>query len=202
MPHFPLDPNGSTPQKKSSLVGDPHHRLFFVLRPTIEAATEALEIAQACRTTHSLTGPSRPRDLLHVTLNGVGAYRRLPQDIVFGAEQVAATVRAQPFELVLDEVMSFRHPGEPQALVICSRQENEALLDLRRQIQEGLYEAGLPHNVGGHLTPHMTLLYDRKTVLPEKLERPVRWHIQEFLLIHSIYGRSEHNVIGRWPLLG
>jgi len=202
MPHFPLDPNDATPQKKSNLVGERHHRLFFVLRPTIEATTEALEIAQVCRTAHSLTGPSRPRELLHVTLNGIGAYRRLPQDIVFGAEQVAATVRASPFELVLDEVMSFRHPGEPQAFVICSRQENEMLLDLRRQIQEGLYEAGLPYNVGGHLTPHMTLLYDRKTVLPEKLERPVRWNIQEFLLIHSIYGKSEHNVVGRWPLLG
>ncbi|QWW68068.1 2'-5' RNA ligase family protein [Rhizobium sp. WYJ-E13] len=202
MPHFPLDPNGSDPRKKSNPVGERHHRLFFMLRPTTEAASEALEIAQAYRNAHSLTEPSRPRELLHVTLNGIGAYRRLPQDIVFGAEQVAATVRARPFDLVLDEVISFSHPGEPQAFVICSRQENEALLDLRRQIQEGLYEAGLPYNLGGHLTPHMTLLYDRKTVLPEKLNRPVQWNIREFLLIHSIYGKSEHNVVGRWPLLG
>ena len=173
-----------------------------MLRPTVEAASDALEMAQAYRSIHSLSGPSRPRELLHVTLNGIGAYRKLPQDIVFGAEQVAATVRARPFELVLDEVMSFRHPGEQQAFVICSRHENEALMDLRRQIQEGLYEAGLPYNLGGHLTPHMTLLYDRKTVLPEKLNRPLRWDIQEFLLIHSIYGKSEHNVVGRWPLLG
>ncbi len=172
-----------------------------MLRPTSEAASEALEIAQAYRHARSLSAPSRPRELLHVTLNGIGAYRRLPQDIVFGAEQVAATVRARPFELVLDEVMSFRHPGEPQAFAICGRQENEALLDLRRQIQEGLYEAGLPYNLGGHLTPHMTLLYDRKTVLPEKLDRPVSWSVREFLLIHSVYGKGEHNVVGRWPLL-
>ncbi|MDR6664725.1 2'-5' RNA ligase family protein [Rhizobium sp. 1399] len=154
------------------------------------------------RNRHALTGPSRPNAVLHVTLNGIGAYRRLPDDIVFGAEQVAAAVRAQPFEIVLDEAMSFKHPGQPQAFVICGRQENEGLLDLRNQIQEGLYEAGLPYNVGGHLTPHMTMLYDRKTVLPEKLDRPVRWTVQEFLLIHSIYGKSEHHVINRWPLLG
>ncbi|MBB3311585.1 2'-5' RNA ligase [Rhizobium sp. BK196] len=173
-----------------------------MLRPTAEAASEAMEIAQTYRNAHALTGPSRPLELLHITLNGVGAYRRLPQDIAFAAEQMAATIRVRPFELVLDEVMSFRHPGEPQAFVICTRQENEALLDLRHQIQEGLYEAGLPYNLGGHLTPHMTLLYDRKTVLPEELNRPVRWTVREFLLIHSIYGKSEHNVIGRWPLLG
>ncbi len=201
MPHFPLDPNDSDPEKKSGPGGERHHRLFFVLRPDIEAASEALEIAQVYRNSHSLTGPSRPRELLHVTLNGVGAYRRLPQDIAFAAAQMAATVRTRPFDLVLDEVMSFRHPGEPQAFVICNRQENEALQDLRRQIQEGLYEAGLPYNLGGHLTPHMTLLYDRKTVLPEKLARPVRWNVREFLLIHSVYGNSEHNVVGRWPLL-
>ncbi|MBB3592851.1 2'-5' RNA ligase [Rhizobium sp. BK529] len=173
-----------------------------MLRPTTEAADEALEIAQTYRTIHSLISPIRPRELLHITLNGVGAYRKLPQDIVFGAEQIAATVCARPFDLVLDEVMSFRHQGKSQAFVICSRQENEELTDLRRQIQEGLYQAGLPYNLGGHLTPHMTLLYDRKTILPEKLSRPVQWNIREFLLIHSIYGKSEHNVLGRWPLLG
>ncbi len=202
MPHFPLDPNGSAPQKKSRLVGERHHRLLFVLRPSAEVASKALEIAGVYRNAHSLTGPSRPHELLHVTMNGVGAYSRLPDDIVFGAEQVAAAVRSRPFDIVLDEVMSFRHPDQPQAFVICGRQENEALMDLRQQIQEGLYEAGLPYNAGGHLTPHMTLLYDRKTVLPEKLDRPLRWTIREFLLIHSIYGKSEHHVLGRWPLLG
>ena len=94
-----------------------------MLRPTTEAADEALEIAQTYRTIHSLISPIRPRELLHITLNGVGAYRKLPQDIVFGAEQIAATVRARPFDLVLDEVMSFRHQGKSQAFVICSRQE-------------------------------------------------------------------------------
>lgn len=202
MPHFPLDPNSAGPRKKSNLVGEFHDRIFFALRPTIEASSEALDIAQVYRNRHSLTVPSRPNALLHVTLNGIGAYRRLPDDIVFSAEQVAATVRVQPFEIVLDEAMSFTHPGQPQAFVICGRQENEGLLDLRNQIQEGLYEAGLPYNVGGHLTPHMTMLYDRKTVLPEKLDRPVRWMVQEFLLIHSIYGKGEHRVVNRWPLIG
>jgi 2'-5' RNA ligase len=118
MPHFPLDPNSAGPQKKSDLVGEFHDRIFFALRPTIEAASEALDIAQMYRNRHSLTGPSRPNAVLHVTLNGIGAYRRLPDDIVFGAEQVAATVRAQPFEIVLDEAMSFKHPGQAQAFVI------------------------------------------------------------------------------------
>jgi RNA 2',3'-cyclic 3'-phosphodiesterase len=201
MPHFPLDPNGIDPRKSSS-VGKPHHTIFFAVRPTPEVTTGALEITQLYRDTHFLTGPSRPSPVLHVTLNGIGSYRHLSDDIVFGAEQIATTIRADPFELVLDEVMSFRHPGQPQAFVVCSRQENAALVDLTRQIQDGLFEAGLPYNIGGHLTPHMTLLYDRKTVLPEKLDRPLRWMIREFLLIHSIYGKSEHHVLGRWPLLG
>lgn len=202
MPHVPLDPNSRAPRKKFNPVGRSQDTIFFALRPTIEVTSEALEIAQIYRTIHSLTGPSRPSAVLHVTLNGIGSFHRLPDDIVFGAEQIAAAVRAQPFELVLDEVMSFKHAGQSQAFVICGRQENEALIDLCNQIQEGLYEAGLPYSSGSHLTPHMTLLYDRKTILPEKLDRPVRWTIQEFLLIHSIYGKSEHNVVGRWPLLG
>ncbi|MBB3655919.1 2'-5' RNA ligase [Rhizobium sp. BK650] len=201
MPHLPLDPSGTDP-RKSRPIGKPHHTIFFAVRPTLEVTSGALEIAQFYRDTHFLTGPSRPSSVLNVTLNGIGSYRRLPDDVVFGAEQIAGAVRAEPFELVLDEVMSFLHPGQSQAFVVCSRQENQALMDLRRQIQDGLFKAGLPYNAGGHITPHMTLVYDRKTVLPEKLDQPLRWTIREFLLIHSIYGKSEHHVINRWPLLG
>lgn len=48
----------------------------------------------------------------------------------------------------------------------------------------------------------MTLLYDRKAVPPTSLDQPVSWTAQEFLLIHSLLGKTEHHIIDRWPLLG
>ncbi|MBY3072544.1 2'-5' RNA ligase [Rhizobium laguerreae] len=189
------------PEKRSTRNEEYRHRLFFGFRPSAEAVSESIEIAQSRQAAHSLTGRLRPSELLHLTLNGIGAYRRLPDDVIFGAAQVAATVRARSFELTLDQTMSFKHQYEPQASVLSSSWENEALMYLYKQLREGMYEAGLPYDRSGHLTPHMTLLYDRKTVPAERLNRPVRWKVREFLLIHSEYGSSKHQLIGRWPLL-
>lgn len=143
----------------------------------------------------------RPQKLLHVTLYGVGSYRRFPQDIAFAAEQIGASICVRPFKLTLDADMTFRNPRESKCFVICCADENELLMDLHQQIHDGLYEAGLPYKPS-HLKAHMTLFYTAEAIPPGRLSNPVEWKVKELLLIHSIYGESKHNVVGRWPLLG
>jgi 2'-5' RNA ligase len=48
-------------------------------------------------------------------------------------------------------------------------------------------------------TPHVTLLYDDALVA----ERPcdaVAWRVREFVLVHSLLGRTVHLPLARWPL--
>ncbi|WHO73262.1 2'-5' RNA ligase family protein [Rhizobium sp. BT03] len=76
------------------------------------------------------------------------------------------------------------------------------LMRLHVQLGVGMHNTGLHHNIDRNFTPHMTLLYDRKAVPPTSLDQPVSWTAREFLLIHSLLGKSEHHIIDRWPLLG
>jgi 2'-5' RNA ligase len=47
--------------------------------------------------------------------------------------------------------------------------------------------------------PHMTLSYNGQPVA-EHLIEPIRWRVDEFVLINSHSGKSIHEVVGCWPL--
>jgi 2'-5' RNA ligase len=48
-------------------------------------------------------------------------------------------------------------------------------------------------------TPHVTLLYDDRMV-PEQAVEPISWRVREFVLTHSLLGKTQHVELGRWPL--
>jgi 2'-5' RNA ligase len=48
-------------------------------------------------------------------------------------------------------------------------------------------------------TPHISLIWS-SDFLPERAIEPFSWTIREFVLIHSMYGQSRHEVLSRWPL--
>ncbi|RXT27990.1 2'-5' RNA ligase [Rhizobium leguminosarum] len=177
---------------------DAEHRLFFALYPPDAIEQQAASIAHDYRRTFSLSG--KPRlTTLHVTIIWVGDYARLPEDVVFAALQAGAAVESAPIAMSFDRIMRF---PQARALVLCGEGGRKPLTRLRVQLGVSMHNAGFPHNIGGNFKPHMTLLYDRKTVPPATLDTPVSWTASEFLLIHSVLGKTEHRIIDRWPLLG
>jgi len=50
--------------------------------------------------------------------------------------------------------------------------------------------------VNTNFTPHVTLLYDPRSVEEHPIE-PISWTVSEFVLIHSMQG---HAHLARWPL--
>ncbi|MBY5557102.1 2'-5' RNA ligase [Rhizobium leguminosarum] len=177
------------------------HRLFFALCPSDAIEQQAAAIADDYRRAFSLSG--RPRlTTLHVSIIWVGDYPKLPEDAVFAARQAGATVESAPIAITFDRTMSFRREGKARPLVLCGEGGRKALTRLHVQLGVGMHNAGLRHNIRRDFTPHMTLLYDRKTVPPTSLDTPVSWTASEFLLIHSVLGKTEYRIIDRWPLLG
>jgi 2'-5' RNA ligase len=59
---------------------------------------------------------------------------------------------------------------------------------------------GLGRWVVPRFTPHLTLLYDNRYVEGRDVE-PIAWSVREFVLIHSVLGKTRHIHLGRWPLL-
>ncbi|MBY2907067.1 2'-5' RNA ligase family protein [Rhizobium leguminosarum] len=192
---FGDDKNGRGRRNESYVSG---HRLFFALCPPDAVEQQAAAIADDYRRAFSLSGMPR-LTTLHVSIIWVGDYPRLPEDVVFAARQAGATVESAPIAISFDRIMRF---PQARSLVLCGEGGRKPLTRLHVQLGVGMYNAGLRHNVGRDYKPHMTLLYDRKAVPPTTLDTPVSWTASEFLLIHSVLGKTEHRIIDRWPLLG
>ncbi|MBM3548829.1 MAG: 2'-5' RNA ligase [Alphaproteobacteria bacterium] len=170
--------------------------LFFALRLDSAAAYDARQHALRLQARHGLKSWPRPKSLLHVSLCGLGEYNGLPQTLVEKAIEAAGSISARPFEIEFDRVMSFR-----TCLVLAGEEGAGGVRHLEQALGEAL-EKGKVREPSRHFMPHITLIYDQTIVPPERLRRPVRWQVQEFVLIHSLVGQSKHIVLKTFALGG
>ncbi|MDB5775495.1 MAG: 2-5 ligase [Herbaspirillum sp.] len=177
----------------------PTDRLFFAILPNPDAAAVITRQARLLREEYGMRGRLIASGRLHVTLSYLGDYLGLPQALVAAAVTAGASVRAAPFELAFDRAGSF--PGRPRnrPFVLLNGEDGVALAALHRTLAGALEKAGLgPAN--SRYTPHVTLLYDNR-LAPVRPIAPIAWTVREFVLIHSLLGRSRHVPLARWPLV-
>ncbi|WP_199096312.1 2'-5' RNA ligase family protein [Dyella sp. ASV21] len=172
------------------------HRLFFALLPDtgvagqIQAAGDGAAREQQLRA--RMIRPSR----YHLTLHFLGDYPMLRQDIVHAAMAAAGKVRAQPFELVLDQTAGF-HGREPPCVLRCS-QVPDALQAFWQGLRQALVLAGVGAHLSRSFTPHVTYAYHRGAVPPSAPTAPIHWRVQGFSLLHSVVGGGEYQTLGHW----
>jgi 2'-5' RNA ligase len=174
-------------------------RLFFAVRPDTQTAGHLVELARAVRATHHMRGNPLSADRVHVTLHHLGDHAGLPESLVATASGVASKMATLPFDVGFDCVASF--PGRARKRPCVLRGEGEGtnapLRAFQSALGERLREAGLGRFVERRFTPHVTLLYDERTIAPEPVTR-IGWRARDFVLVHSLIGRSEHRVLGCW----
>ncbi|MBM3533030.1 MAG: 2'-5' RNA ligase [Alphaproteobacteria bacterium] len=170
--------------------------LFFALNLDSAAACEARQHALRLQAKYGLKSWPRPRSLLHVSLCSLGEYNGLPQSLVERAMAAAASVAMPPFEVAFDRVMSFK-----TYLVLTGEEGVGGVRRLEQALGKAL-EAGRVREPNRHFMPHITLIYDRTVVPPQRLRRAVRWRVEEFVLIHSLVGQTRHIVLKTFPLSG
>jgi len=171
--------------------------LFFAVLPNVEAAARLSELRARIAGRHSLGGSPVTADRLHVTLKLVGNYAGLPASAVEAAKLAASTVSVAPFAITFSHVTSFGGG----AMVLRGGEGTDELVALGDAIGVAMIKAGLKPASGQSKTPHMTLLYDRASTVPEEPVEPLRWTAREFVLIHSRVGLTDHKALARWPLL-
>lgn len=98
-----------------------------------------------------------------------------------------------------DRVMSFYRRDRKKAFVLRPSTRITALSEFHRALGACMKSAGLTRWVTPHFTPHMTLLYDRLMVAERSVDA-VCWHVDGFVLIHSLVGRGQHIHLARWTL--
>ena len=178
----------------------PTDRLFFAVMPPPAMAERVASLAGELRGQLRLRGRPRPTAHLHVTLHHLGDFAGLPQQRVDEACAAGASVELPPFEARFDRVGSFRGRAGKHPFVLLGAAAATGLAGLYGSLGARLAAAGLARREPAFV-PHVTLLYDAVTVAPQPIE-PFGWTVHEFVLIHSLLGRTEYRVLGRWPLEG
>lgn len=173
------------------------HSLFFALFPSPDDAQRMARLARALRATHGLTGKLLLPERLHVTLLDLGGYADgVPEDVVAAAKEAAAAVAMPRFDIVFDRVLGF--PASRAVVMRCGT-PSVPLVALTRALGQAAQRAGLKAKPGG--TAHMTWMYDDHGLVEHGIE-PVPWTAVEFVLVHSLVGKTAHVPLGRWPLAG
>ncbi|RDS80334.1 RNA 2',3'-cyclic phosphodiesterase [Dyella psychrodurans] len=201
-------PAGITQSKASQLglFGQPPvtlaetHRLFFALMPD-EATRHA--IGRAAVLIQEQYPELRARwvksERYHATLNFLGDYPQLPEDVVEKARAAAKQLCAVSFLWSLDYATSFR--GREPPCVLRGTFVPDAMLVLWRDLNSALAHVGLHRHIERQFTPHVTLAYGRRELPQAAPVVPIAWQIESVALIHNVVGKGHYEQLGRWPLL-
>lgn len=179
----------------------PTDRVFFAIFPDARASARVTARMRQLRGQHGLTGRPLAMERLHVTLFHLGDYVGLPQRVVAAASEAAAAVAFPRFNIVFDRAMSFAGISHSQPFVLRGGDGLAALMEFQRALGAEIKKAGLWRKADAHFTPHVTLLYDSRCVTEQIIE-PVSWTVTEFVLVHSLLGRTRHIPLARWLLRG
>ncbi len=170
-------------------------RLLFLAYPDATTATGIADLGRDLRDDHGLTGlPLLPQHV-HSTLWHVGDDFFPPSDERIQAlVKRAKGVKMPSFCVSFDYVESFRSG----ALVLRGQDGVVGLEMLHLQLASVLGLAKRK-SAGATFTPHVTLLRDRRLLPPRRIQ-PVEWNVTEFVLVHSLLGKSTHRPLWRFPL--
>lgn len=105
-------------------------------------------------------------------------------------------VRTEPFEVAFDRTASFRGRPGNCPFVLIGEQGLRRLQSFRQTLGAAMARRGLRRLANTNFTPHVTLLYDARSVDEYPIE-PIGWMVREFVLVRSLNG---HAHLVRWPL--
>lgn len=177
----------------------PHelHQLFFALWPDDATREQLAVVAQQLREQGAVGRWIKPRRH-HLTLRFLGRHAAIDEDLLARARAAAERVACSAFDLVLDRAGSFALPRIP-AWLGCSSPPAE-LLALVDALGAGLHAQGLRVE-SDDFVPHVTVLRDASRPLRTALPQPVRWRVEDFVLIDSrIQPFAPYRIVERWRL--
>jgi 2'-5' RNA ligase len=170
-------------------------RLFFAICPDETTAASIVDLAWNFRDDYSLRGlPLLPQHI-HSTLWHIGDdFFPPPDKLVQALVQRASGVRMPPFRASFDHVESF----SGGALVLRGHDGVAGLDMLHAKLGTALGIASRKPT-GVAFAPHVTLLRDKR-LLELKPVQPIEWTVTEFVLVHSLLGKTVHRHLARFPL--
>lgn len=185
----------------------PTDRLFFAVFPDHVAAQHIAQVARRLHNKYRLQSEPLQTKRYHVSLYHLGDYFDLPQDVIARAKAAASSVAVESFDLGFDRAANFsgrRVDPEEQRSHPHVLRANDGVAEItamQRALATAIAQAGLSARARISYTPHLTLLYGEHRI-PEDFIETIRWSVREFVLVHSLLGKTQHVLLARWPLSG
>jgi 2'-5' RNA ligase len=174
-------------------------RLFFAIRPSETDAQRIEELTQDLRRRYGLSGPSIGIARFHISLYSVFSGGEPVAPIIATAGSVASRIAIPSFVFRFDRVASFRGGAEKWPVVLYGGDSVDAVAALQEAVRAAMHDVGLACLPQRRAAPHLTLLYDQKTLAEEAVEA-IGFPVREFVLIRSLQGRARHVQLARFPL--
>ncbi|OLL30759.1 phosphoesterase [Burkholderia sp. SRS-W-2-2016] len=178
----------------------PTDGLFFAVYPDRNTAAGIAKFAQQLCVDARVRSKPLAANRLHVTLRHLGNFAGgLPDERIEAAKRAAATLGIAPFTVEFDALASFAKKPRPGPAVLVGEEGVHGLHALHDALEAALGELGIEPDA--RFTPHVTLAYG----MPWAERRPVEpacWNVREFVLVHSLLGRTRHVELARWSLAG
>jgi len=193
MPQMPLFGLGTKPEQE--------HNYFFGLSPGPEVRQQLARAADDLKVANAFNGSWVSSERYHLILHHIGKFPEVRADLVSRAISAASKIQARPFEITLDQFMSFDSRTGRFPCVLTTSAEAPELKNFWQLLKNNLLAVRLGQNLSNSFKPHTTLLYNRQPIAETQSITPIRWRATDFVLIESLVGKSEHIELGRWPLL-
>jgi 2'-5' RNA ligase len=168
-------------------------QLFLATIPDRATAERIHRLAGMLKRAHRFDGKLIAPERLHISLFFLGD---MSERVIRAASEAAMQVQTGPFEVSFDRTASFRGGPGNRPFVLIGENGLRRLESFRRMLGAALTRSGLRRVANTSFTPHVTLLYDARSV-DENPIQPIFWTVAEFVLIRSMKG---HDYLGRWPL--
>jgi len=167
----------------------PLNRLFFAFRPPHR---ERAQIGWV-RDQREFATPVA-NDQLHATLGITEDFQEFPDDLATQMLAIGDAIRAEPVAIMLNQLSA-----NNRSLALRPNRVLRGLDDVVRQIHLPMQSAGI---LRAHwkFNFHVTLGYRDGRPYSERVD-PIGWRNSEFVLIHSLVGRTQHRELCRWPLV-
>jgi 2'-5' RNA ligase len=170
--------------------------LFFALYPDAETVERLERLFDDLGKRFGLTGATVQN--FHMTLFQPGPQARLTRDERAAALEAGDRLRAAPFEVQLDQVVTLPNKRPKPPIVLRARDGLPAWLDLQRRLGITAVAAGAVRTMPRY-APHLTLTYDKHHLEPIEIE-PIRWTVRSFALVRSHFGEGVHEPLRQWDL--
>lgn len=175
------------------------HSVFFATRPDAAAVARVVRLAQDLCRSLGLKAKPLAANHLHVSLCAVGDFvGALPPAITSKAKEVAATVAMAPFKVEFGYVASFGGREGNWPLVLAGDEGLAGLVIFQQSLSLSMMKAGVKPPRQRKYVPHLTLMYTDR--IEKRAIEPISWIANDFVLIDSLVGKTQHVLLGQWPL--